>query len=342
MRKTLGAVALAAAFSSLAAGPPVKLEGLKIADFEKLPDDALLDVGGRTVTKRSLLAESRGAAAGAPQPVDASRLKAKFDQEQKGRIQAQDAAVLARVKSLAGGIKAAARPTLSASQAPPMTVAPHSSSVDVSYLQPDALFLVNGLGFGDEPGKVLVTGSWGTENAFAAGVWLAWGPTWAAGRLPSHAAPAQTVTVVVETKDGRRAAPLSVPFQPSRTESCGILRLTSVSSPGGSWNTCAYKDYGPNYIGPYVGCRHTTPPSGYVSVGTDRVSLTLKNGWGVDSYSLNSDAYDKAILQKEIAFTAGAPSLSATFTWAVLNVNSSASWEMAVCASGPNNGLPNQ
>lgn len=340
MRKASGCLALVVLCSSIVAAPPVKLKDLKIADFEKLPDDAMLDLDGRTVTKGSLLSEARkGGAPGAPLLMEADTMKAKFAQDQKSRLEAQNAAVISKVRTFASQLKAK-RPALSASEAPSMNVVARAAAVDPASFGPGANFVVTGMGFGEEPGKVLVTGSWGTLDLYAAGAWGAWGPTWAGGSMPrSKVATAQTVSIVVETKDGRRTSPISASFHPSRVQLCSLLRLSSVSWPSG---TCEVHPNGPGYLGPSIRCEHVSPPSGYVSVGTDRVSVNLKNGWVLDSYSLGVHPMGQAFVQKQISFTAGAPSMSANLMWAVLSSNGRVWWDMLVCGSGPNDGLPNQ
>ena len=58
------APALAKPASAPAAAPALKLEGLTKEAFQKLPDDALLDVGGKRIRKTDFIAEfKRGAEA---------------------------------------------------------------------------------------------------------------------------------------------------------------------------------------------------------------------------------------------------------------------------------------
>jgi IPT/TIG domain len=336
MRKILCVLALLAACSSLVAAPPVKLSDVKLSDFEKLPDDTVLDVGGRTMTKSAFLAEIRKAssASGAPLAVEAEKLKAKFVRDQKSRIEAANAAVVAKSTARANQLKAVPKPTLGAAQAqvPIVAAPPRITSIEPAAISPGTLFTIDGVGF-DMQTKIFVTGTWGTFEV-TYGSTLSW---CVCGKLPlGLVASDQTITITLETEDGRRSQPFSAPFHPGRTQRCDVLHLGSVSWTSGPAGTCEYA--GPSYERA-VRCDHKASSNGYVSLGVDHVSMNpLKNGWGVDGYVLVVHPVGQASLQSDVSFTLGAPSMSANFTWAIANSNARTWWELLVCASGPDNG----
>jgi hypothetical protein len=204
-----------------AAGTPIKLHGLPSADFEKLPGNAQLDVGGRILTKSQFLAELQtGPAALAPPPgLDA--LAAQVAQEDKAKADQANGLVLARAKS----------PAVKAPASPLKPVEPHIT--DVPFVaSPGYLVLVLGAGFGERAGELhLRFPNGGVDlpllppgarvDAQVAGQ-LESNRVWADDQVVAltpgdlGGAVGQTAEVVVVRADGKRSAPASIRFIPAR------------------------------------------------------------------------------------------------------------------------------
>jgi len=126
-----------------AAGPPVKLKGLPSADFDKLPADAQLDVGGRILTKSQLLSELGTGQATAPSAPSLEAMAAQIAQEDKAKADQSNALVLSRARA----------PRVKTPASPLKPIEPHIAEVPYD-ASPGYLVLVLGSGFGDRAGEL--------------------------------------------------------------------------------------------------------------------------------------------------------------------------------------------
>lgn len=204
-----------------AAGPPVKLHGLSSADFDKLPADAALDVGGRVLMKSQFLSELHAGSAGpASTSPNLEAVSAQIAREDKSKADQANAIVLGRATAL--------RVKTSASRLTP--IEPHIAEVPFD-ASPGFLVLVLGSGFGDRAGELhlkfpkgfvdlpLLVGARIPREVASQ---LDSSRTWADDQVLALIPPGlsgvadQTAEVIVVRADGRRSAPAPIRFVPAR------------------------------------------------------------------------------------------------------------------------------
>ena len=200
----------------LAAGPPVKLHGLAKEAFEKLPPDALLDVGGRVETKAQLLARVRPAASAKPALASLlDEVTAQIEREDKSKADQANAIVLGRARAM----------TVKTPASPLKPIEPHIAEVPFS-AGPGYLVIVLGSGFGQRAGEVhlrFTNGGMdlplvppGARISAQAASQLESNRVWADDQVvafvPSGVGGVvdQTAEVIVVTANGKRSAPAPI------------------------------------------------------------------------------------------------------------------------------------
>lgn len=332
MRKAIGLLAVLLCALAARAAQPVKVVGMEKAEFDKLPADTLLDVGGRFLTKAALLTEVGAAGAGASprggSGIDAAKGGAKFAEAEKGRLSALNAALKAKVR----------RPEVSKVATPPKTaVRPTITSVEPHVIEPGLHVLVNGIGFGEDAGEVRIVGNFPgggyTLRTCNQGI-CTWYPAEIVGEVRDiQGVQDQNVSLVVVTKSGATSAPFPVQFRARRVQSCmRVVERSSVQGTPGLEGTCVQWQSEAS-IG--VECIHKHR---VIAAGTDRVSVNLKNGWVLTAYGMRP-GLTQGVLIPLVSFTSGSPSMSASMNWMVLpelgGLPAYVTWKMDMCAVGP-------
>ena len=144
-------LALAACVNASAAAPPIKLQGLPAAEFNKLPPDPLNDVGGRTLTKSQFLSES-----------SAKARQAESQRAAKGNLATAQAALAVEEKTAnddaASKVQAEWTNVAPSGNLPELEGGPRITSVGPLPIRSGHVMTVRGSGFGKEPGEVHLLG----------------------------------------------------------------------------------------------------------------------------------------------------------------------------------------
>jgi hypothetical protein len=254
-RRALAWIAAASLFLAPAshAAEPVEAKGLTKAQFDSLPDTAVLRIRGKTYTKAELRAlEARHVAArGAGLP--ALRQKAKsglaaaeaaFQAEEKARLFGLNAGIASRFGS-AHRVTQSVGPGDVARVAGPMT--PLITGVE-GKAEPGASLYVEGKNFGasGDAGKVELRGlPGGTRTlAFDPAFLFPWAPTGVAVVVPDVSGVLdQDVSIVVVTKAGTATAPRTIPFHAARVVVAAFPNTVEKCGKAATDNACLAYDF---------------------------------------------------------------------------------------------------
>lgn len=272
---------LTCGFVAGGAAPPKKLHGLTKADFDKLPPDAVLDVGGRTLSKAQLLTELRPGAAPESSSQKLEAAVAQIEQEDKAKADQANVRVLARMKPLTLTSKTPALPF--------KPIEPHIAEVPYP-TAPGYLVIVLGSGFGERVGELHLKFANGFKDlplAVGAGIppelasQLSSNLVWADGQVLAltpyglSGVVDQTAELVVVRADGKRSAPAPIQFTAARQ--ARLIRASRVRQVLPDDGGCPYNEKAS------LNCVYGTSGAGMNwHVGTDEVradKVTLKNGW---------------------------------------------------------------
>jgi hypothetical protein len=352
LKRLLAALLFASALSL--AAPPVKLDGLDAAEFDKLAPGSLLDVGGRTLTKAQLLAELAAlkSPGSAPAAASADSVRAHLAADEKASVDASNTSVRSAWKSIEADKTAAAA---AASGGPRIT------SVEGQPVREGGDLLIRGSGFGGggsglgaHPGEVHLLGPfpgghvslqvcigggfaghdiYGCDfRPHAIYVYAKGGPSFAGLKD-------QQLQIVVVTRTGERSPPFPVAFRAKRVlQELGPHDVSVVRSNPAEGPCVGSADV-------TITCTEGKTHGRVWHIGVDGVTATLKNGWTFDSnssthisgYGLPLGHDPMGGMTGRIIYSADLTKADATCTYTSLGM--ALSCEVRLYAKGPD-GVP--
>ncbi len=293
--------------------PVANASKLGRAAFESLTDDDVLEVNGKSMTKRQVLAETkalREAKRDANGDADDfENERASFSKKQKSALDSENAAVLSKMSDLrkAGGTQqdvrkagkdqqeAAPGPigatSLVASSPAPAATTPALNGM-LGQLKPGSAVILFGSNFGTLEGEVRMYGTF--TNGFIKLSVDSWGNGGIGVFVPSDIKGVldQQVTLKIVTKAGVSSNYKTAPFTAARelrkmklsdftTKQCrdaalSVDKCSTVGQTGCSSSVCG---------------DHLVPMFPGAAASTDRWSATLKNTWTYDHHSYSGGTY---------------------------------------------------
>ena len=293
--------------------PVANAEKMNRAAFESLADDDIVEVNGKAMTKKQVVAEAKAIREAKPAALEESEKfeneKASFEKKQKAALDAENAAVVSKMSELrkAGGVgneyvrKAGGGQqeavdgdeaiSLQATPTQTTTATPAISGM-LGQLKPGSAVILFGSNFGTLEGEVRMYGTF--TNSYVKLVVDSWGNGGIGVFVPSDIKGVldQQVTIKIVTKAGISSNYKTAPFTAARElrkmtmndfskKECrdaalSVDKCTTVGQSGCTSSICG---------------DHLVPIYPGAAVSTDRWAATLKNTWTYDHHGFAGGYY---------------------------------------------------
>lgn len=316
----LAALSLAVGLGSTPAQAQGPGQGRKVANasklaraaFEALSDDDVVEVGGKPMTKKQVMAQAKALReAKAPVASEADELeneRAAFAKKQKAALDAENAAVLVKMAEIrkAGGNQgvrragkeqqdAAPAPTsglmLVASSPAPAAATPALSGM-LGQLKPGSAVILFGSNFGTLEGEVRMYGTF--PNGFIKLPIDTWGNGGIGVFVPADIKGVldQQVTIKIVTKAGAYSNYKTAPFTAARElRKMKMADFSKKECRDAALSVDSCTTTGQTGCSSSVCGDHSVPVFPGAAASTDRWSATLKNTWTFDHHSYSGGTY---------------------------------------------------
>jgi len=283
------------------------------AAFESLSDDDVVEVGGKPMTKKQVMAQAKALRdARAPIATEADELeneRASFSKKQKAALDTENAAVLVKMGEIrkAGGqqeVRKAGKEAQDSAPAPTtgmtMLVAPAPApaaatpalSGMLGQLKPGSAVILFGSNFGTLEGEVRMYGTF--PNGFIKLSVDSWGNGGIGVFVPADIKGVldQQVTLKIVTKAGASSNYKTAPFTAARElrkMKMGEFAKRECRDAALSVDACTTT--GQTGCSSSVCGDHSVPIFPGAAASTDRWSVTLKNTWTFDHHGYSGGTY---------------------------------------------------
>ncbi len=283
--------------------PVSGVRSMNRAAFEALGDDALVEVNGKSMSKRAVVSQVeslRANRAAMRTSDDVDGVRESFAKREKAARDAANAPVLrklAEMKSdtttatvapavISGGV--VLKPITPSAPAPapasPATTSPQLTGM-LGQVKPGNAVILFGSGFGNGEGEVRMYGSF--PNGFVKLAIDTWGPKGIGIFIPQVTGVLdQQITLKVVTKDGKYSNNRTASFTATREiRKLKMSDFTKQECRDAAFSTDKCTTVGTTGCSSSVCGEHWVPVFGTVAKSTDRFAVTLKNSWSYESHA---------------------------------------------------------